>query len=537
MTTNVPQGDPEAGGVQRRLSPLRIVLAVVIVAGIAAGGVFGIKTFGATSAPPAEHWHAGYVDVTATPAFEFENQAAQRTAVLAFIVSDPGSACVPSWGGAYSLDAAADQLDLDRRIARLKQQGGGIAVSFGGMLNDELAVRCTDATKLLGAYASVVNRYDTDTIDLDIEGAALTDAGAGLRRATAIAALQKARVAAGRELKVWITLPSAPIGLTQAGTTAISQLLTAGVELAGVNAMTMDYGAAKPAEQSMGDASIQSLMAVHAQLATLLKAAGQDLFDADVWRRIGATPMIGVNDDRGEIFTLDDAATLNRFAQDRGIGRMSMWSANRDRTCASNYVDLSVVSNSCSGVDQGDVTFASVLGAGFDDPLGTPNTAAAVLPSPSVSASSSTSRVHDQPVDDPATSPYRIWSAEASYSKGTKVVWHHNVYVAEWWSSGDLPDDPVVEAAASPWTMVGPVLPGDKPQPAPTIPAGLYAPWQDSAEYPKGARVLFNGAAYSAKWWNKAASPAAAADSPDNSPWTPLSQTDIDKDQKAAAKP
>jgi chitinase len=522
--------------VQRRISPSRVVLGVLIIAGLAAGGVFGLKTFGATSAAPAVRWQAGYVDVAATPSFEFESQQSQRTAVLAFIVSTPDSACVPSWGGAYSLDAAADQLDLDRRIARLKQQGGGIAVSFGGLLNDELAVRCTDASKLFEAYASVVNRYETDTVDLDIEGAALTDSAAGLRRATAIAALQKARVAAGRELKVWLTLPAAPVGLTQAGTTAIAQLLEAGVDLTGVNAMTMDYGAAKPKDQSMGDASIQTLMAVHAQFATLLQAAGLEVSDSDVWRRMGATPMIGVNDDRGEVFTLEDAATLNRFAQDRSLGRMSLWSANRDRTCTSNYVDLDVVSDSCSGVDQGDVKFADILGSGFDGVPGVSATARESSPSPSSPASAISARAREQPVDDPATSPYRVWGTVASYAKGTKVVWHHNVYIAKWWSSGDLPDDPVVESTNSPWALIGPVLPGDKPEPLPTVPAHLYAAWSDSAEYVKGTRVVFNGVAFAAKWWNKATSPEAAAESPDSSPWAPLSQAEIDADQTAAAK-
>ncbi len=449
--------------------------------------MLGIESLSGTSAASAPPWEAAYVDVTATPNFEFENQPEQHRAVLAFIVSDPGSVCVPSWGAGYTMDSAASQLDLDRRIARLKQVGGSVVISFGGLLNDELAVRCVNATRLFEAYASVVNRYEIGTIDLDIEGAALTDASAGQRRAVAIAGLQKARIAAGRDLKVWLTLPASPTGLTQAGTAAVAQLLGAGIDLAGVNAMTMDYGASKPESLSMGDASIQTLLAVHAQLGMLFHNAGVDLSDPDVWKRMGATPMIGVNDERGEVFTLEDASTLNRFAQDRGIARMSMWSANRDRTCRESAAAPTVVSSFCSGVEQSGATFASVLGAGFD---GQPQVAtataaatlqhsgAATLSAPAAhdaaahdaaahDAAAHDPAAHDPVADDPATSPYSVWSAAVAYPIGAKVVWHRNVYVAQSSTMGDVPDASLVGKTASAWTLLGPVLPGEHPSPTP----------------------------------------------------------------------
>ena len=60
--------------------------------------------------------------------------------------------CTPSWGAAYSLADAASSLDLDRRVARLQQLGGTVAVSFGGLANQELAVTCTDPAQLKAAY-------------------------------------------------------------------------------------------------------------------------------------------------------------------------------------------------------------------------------------------------------------------------------------------------------------------------------------------------------------------------------------------------
>jgi chitinase len=129
--------------------------------------------------------------------------------------------------------------------------------------------------------------------------------------------------------------------------------------------------------------------------------------------------------------------------------------------------------------------------------------------------------------DDPATSPYAIWSEDASYLQGTKIVWHHNVYLAKWWTSGDLPDNPVLNSWETPWSLVGPVLPGETPIPIPTLPPGTYPDWSGSSTYQKGNRVLFDGVPFQAKWWNQQESPDAASSNPDGSPWAPLTAKQI----------
>jgi chitinase len=197
---------------------------------------------------------------------------------------------------------------------------------------------------------------------------------------------------------------------------------------------------------------------------------------------------------------------------------MSMWSANRDQTCGSNYVDTSIVSDACSGVKQGKATFAAALSAKFDGRI--------ALGERAVTTSEPTASA--QATDDPATSPYAIWSPSASYLTGTKVVWHHNVYVAKWWTKGDLPDNPVLNAWQTPWDLVGPVLPGETPIPQPTLPAGTYPDWAGTSVYTKGARVLFDGVPFEAKWWTQGDSPEAASSDPDTSPWSPLTQDEID---------
>ena len=65
-----------------------------------------------------------------------------------------------------------------------------------------------------------------------------------------MAALQQDRKSSGKSLEVWLTLPADPAGLTQAGRDLVSRTLGAGVELAGVNIMTMDFGGSKAAGQT-----------------------------------------------------------------------------------------------------------------------------------------------------------------------------------------------------------------------------------------------------------------------------------------------
>jgi chitinase len=505
---------------QRKLSPWRVMLAMVIVGATSASSVFGVQRWQADQ-PAVAHkpWFAAYVDVTSTPRFAFEQMGATPThdAVLAFVVALPAGDCTPSWGAAYTMDQASASLDLDRRVERLRQQGGSLAVSFGGILNNELAVSCKDPAKLKAAYQSVVERYDIDTIDLDLERKGLTDAAAGARRATAIASLQKERRAQGKKLAVWVTLPVIPQGLSEDGTNAVSQLLAKHVDLAGVNVMTMDYGQSRAKGQSMQAASQRALSETQRQLGILYQRAGIRLSDKTLWSKLGATPMIGQNDDADEIFGLSDAKGFNQFALDHRIGRMSMWSANRDIMCSSNYVDVKVVSDSCSGVKQDKQSFAVALSAGFNGSL---------LLSADVITSADGASASQAP-DSVASSPYQIWSISGAYLQGTKVVWHHNVYEAKWWTQGDTPDNPVLQSWQTPWQLVGPVLPGEKPIPQPTLPPKTYPEWSGTAKYNTGDRVLFSGIPYQSKWWNTGSSPAAASSNPNSSPWAPLTQAQI----------
>ncbi len=505
----------------------RISFARVGILLLATGlvGWFGFQTVSAVAfapATPGPSTFSAYVDATAWPSFAFETPdgLAQSDVTLAFIVSDPNQACEPSWGGYYSLDAAAKDLELERRVRQLRDVGGEIRVSFGGQANSELAVGCANPDRLVAAYRSVVERYSLTAIDLDIEGGALDDTDSIVRRAVAVAALQEEVAARGGRLAVWLTLPVGPDGLTASGVNAVAQMLTAGVDVAGVNGMTMNFGIVTSATSPQSDTIVRAATALHQQILTLFKEADQSLSTSAAWSKVGITPMIGQNDIATETFTLADAGVINQFARDNGVGLVSMWSLNRDATCTTPLPSvLTVVQTSCSGVDQTGKSFAKILAADLPETgsavsaSASASPSATVLPSPLPAATVSPADL----VDDPATSPYPVWDPLGTYPGGTKIVWRRQVYQARFWTSGFAPDAAVSNPLDSPWTLLGPVLPGDTPAPLPTLPEGSYPQWDPEEIYTAGSRVQLGLVPYEAKWWTQGAEPGVPVEG--GTPW------------------
>jgi Uncharacterized protein contain chitin-binding domain type 3 len=507
----------------RQFSFRRLLVALVLVLLVALATAAGLLYRQAASQPSASPWFGGYVDVTATPSYQFESPGAgvsQSNVLLSFIVAQDNS-CTPSWGGYYTLDEAADELDLDRRIAQVGRSGRTAAVSFGGRDGTELAAACPDAESLAAAYKEVLERYDLSVIDLDIEGGALTDSASRARQAEAVGSLTAAAEAAGSHLSVWLTLPADSSGLTADGLGVVQEFLDAGVVPTGVNLMTMNFGDAS-ADTDLPDLVGASLVSAHDQLLRLLVTSGTVVTPAHVWSMMGATVMIGQSDLAGEVLTTSDAEEIADLADDHDLARMSLWSLNRDYQCPANYADWATPSTSCSGVTQQDLQFSTIFSSRRSGSADAPS-GVGTSPSAVPSASSATS---DE--DDPATSPYSIWNATTVYAESERVVWHHNVYVARWKNQGNEPD--LIDHSSdqeSPWRLVGPVLAGETPHPVPTLTPGALGSWDPDTVYHRGDRVMLGGTGYEAKWWTQGDSPEAAAVDADSSPWRELTDDEV----------
>ena len=506
---------------QPKLSPWRLLIALVVITVVGTAAFVVVRS---TDSQPAVRavagakgtWFAPYVDATLPPSISFQDRATNpaRNVVLGFIVaeSQPGAACTPTWGAYESLDGAATAIDLDRRIAQLRGQGGEAVISFGGAANTELAVACDRPAALQSAYRAVISRYNADTIDFDVEGTAVDNTAANLRRATVVQAIQAGIRADKGRLAVWLTLPVTPQGLDPNALAVVRSMLAAKVDLAGVNIMAMDFGVPSAGRKMLG-AITSSMIATREQLAALYGAAGARLDSAHLWHKLGVTVMIGQNDIAGERVSVGDARAVTHFAAEHNLGRVSMWSLNRDAQCGVTFALVGTHSNVCSGVEQTALQFTNTFAGLHGDASAT----ASAVTSPNLLPEATTATA-----DVPGRSPYPIWKPTLQYTENYKVVWHQAVYIAKWYSQGQTPDATNVTGTASPWRLVGPVLRTDRAPRIPTLPAGTYPNWSASGVFRAGDRVLYHGLPFRAGWYTQGDLPGGAGQDGTLSPWKAL---------------
>jgi hypothetical protein len=330
----------DVGRVKRGAGPTAIALAAALT----------LAVFALPASAGAAPRFAPYVDMTlnsdSLPKMKSESGVSLFT--FGFIVS--GQPCKASWGGYYGLDDPT----MNQRIAKLKQAGGDGIVSFGGAAGQELADTCTTVDSLRAQYQAVINRYGIRNLDFDIEGADQANTASLTRRFKAIERIQAAGRAAGKPVQVSLTLPVMPTGLTHDGIRVVRMAINNGVRVGVVNVMAMDfYDSSLNYNGRMGDYAIQAGRATHTQLARLYPS----LSDGAVWRMVGVTPMLGVNDDPKEVFTTQNASQLTAFAKQKHIGRLAMWSANRDHPCPGTPT----ASNNCSGLGGADWAFSKIF--------------------------------------------------------------------------------------------------------------------------------------------------------------------------------
>lgn len=352
---------------RRRLPAAAVALAAtaLLLGGSTASHAAQAAHTAHTTAKPGPGFPAQY----AAPYVETWNAPSAMTAVqsatglkyftLAFVLSD--GSCNATFNG----DDAVDDASWTGAINSLRAAGGDVIASFGGAAGTELAQACPDVPSLQAQYEQVIDTLNLTRIDLDIEGAALDDTDANDRRDQALANLQQQYAADGRTLDVDYTLPVNPNGLSANALSLLGNARSEGLNVNLVNIMTMDYGDSL----DMGQAATGAASALHDQLGRIWSAKTS----AQLWAMEGNTPMIGVNDATNEVFSADDATTLERFAAANGIQELSFWALGRDQACAST----GTLSDACSGTAQRPYqfsgTFNAVTGAGGTGAAGTVN--------------------------------------------------------------------------------------------------------------------------------------------------------------------
>lgn len=296
-----------------------------------------------TTQPPATGGlaHAPYVDMGAWPTPSLTTMVSSgnlKNVTLAFITA---SACKAMWFNAYDPRQAwaKDQIDA------IRARGGDVKISFGGATGIELAQACTSVSALQAEYQAVVSAYALKYIDLDIEGAATADTASVARRSQALAALQRANPG----LRVSFTLPALPEGLTSDGINVVRSARDAGVNVDLVNVMAMDYYRSG----DYGDFAVAAANSTFAQVKSLYSGRT----DAQVWKMVGVTPMLGANDD-GHIYDQADARQLVSFAQGKHLGMLSFWELGRDKNACTGALYM------CTNIPQQPYEFSKIF-AGY----------------------------------------------------------------------------------------------------------------------------------------------------------------------------
>lgn len=309
------------------------------------GGTTGATTGGTTGGGggtvPGTIHTAPYVDMGAwpTPGLTAMSQASGiKSFTLAFVTS---AGCKASWFNAYDPRQAwaKDQIDA------IRAAGGDVKVSFGGASGIELAQACSSVDALTAEYTAVVDAYGLSYVDFDIEGSAVAEPASIALRSQAMARLQQTHPG----LRISLTLPALPEGLTSDGLNVVTSAKNAGVNLDLVNVMAMDYYRST----DYGDAAVQAATSTQAQLKSLY--AGRT--DAQLWAMLGVTPMLGQNDD-GHVYDQADARQLVSFAQGKHLGLLSFWEEGRDANACSGAL------YKCTNITQAPYEFSKIF-AGY----------------------------------------------------------------------------------------------------------------------------------------------------------------------------
>ena len=271
---------------------------------------------------------------------ECQAETQQKYFTLAFIICDREGQ--PAWNG--ERDQRMDSGYYADQINAIRAKGGDVMISFGGEGGSELALKTDDAVALQAKYQSVIDAYHVNWLDFDIEGKALGNTAANGRRNLAIKGLQ----AKNSGLKIAFTLPVSPRGLEKESLVMLKDAKKMGVVIESVNIMTMDYGKQDSKGKKMGDLALSAAKGAYAQTQRIDPAI-----------KIGITPMIGVNDVKTEIFSLDDARAVMEFSQKTPwVRSVGFWASNRDQE---NSTKKKQDENWYSGIQQGKWAFTNIF--------------------------------------------------------------------------------------------------------------------------------------------------------------------------------
>ena len=242
-----------------------------------------------------------------------------------------GDGCSAAWGGLSPVDSAF-------AAHRVKAIHGKVILTFGGPHVEELAQRCDGVGALAEQYRRAIDATRPWGIDVFLPESALADTASAQRRTEALVRVQK-----DHDRPLSLTLPLHRTGLSPDALAVLRSAAAGGLRLAVVNLVPSGH---------VGESVAAAATIAHGQLVKMYHQS-----DAQVWRHMGVTPIIGVGDEAAP-FRPADARSLVAWATAHGLARLSMWSITRDTPCTK---DTSVGTDTCSGLDEDPGVFSKIF--------------------------------------------------------------------------------------------------------------------------------------------------------------------------------
>ncbi|AUR50933.1 carbohydrate-binding protein [Aquella oligotrophica] len=264
-----------------------------------------------------------------TPLSDVIATTAMKTVSWAFATGECGN---ENWGGMSATSFAQPNIDA------FKAKGLNYVVSTGGAVG---AFTCSTEAGM----DKFINRYKSANfvgLDFDIEAG---PHGTDLTQLIKMIAYAQKKDPSLRISFTLATLASADGGnLNALGKEVVTQAKKEGINFS-VNLMVMDYGPSSSAVCIMNTAGTNCDMNLSAQQAAknVSKAFGIP------FSKIELTPMIGVNDSKDNIVSLNDAKNIAAWSKANGLAGVHYWSFDRDASCINDNATITC-SSSVGGV-------------------------------------------------------------------------------------------------------------------------------------------------------------------------------------------
>jgi chitinase len=237
---------------------------------------------------------------------------------LAFATGACGS---ENWGGVSGADWAAEN------VPQLNSAGLNYVVSTGGEAGTFTCASTAGMDSFIATYASP----HLVGIDFDIEGGQSESDIQNLVAAAAGAQATYPNLQFSFTLATLGASDGSYGGVNSLGNEVVEAVLGSSLKNYVINLMTMDFGSASSSvcvvvngSCEMGQSSIQAVENLEHTYG--IPAS-----------KIAVTPMIGLNDNTSETFTIADVDTLTSYAVSNGLAGLHFWSFDRDTPCSDDY--------------------------------------------------------------------------------------------------------------------------------------------------------------------------------------------------------